>query len=127
MLRRTASRILLVDDDPDQVSIRTLLLEREGHQVETAADAAQAEVAARREAPDLVLMDLRIPRADDGLALIRTIRGILPVIPIVVVSGWMEDLRNAPEAALVSTCLRKPSRSEQLLRTVAGFARAAGE
>ncbi|HBY62829.1 MAG TPA: hypothetical protein DEH78_23645 [Solibacterales bacterium] len=121
------ARILLVDDDPDQLSIRGLLLEREGHCVELAASAAQAEEALLRATPGLVLMDLRIPTSADGLALIRAIHAHSAQVPIVVLSGWMDDLNKAPESRLVSTCLRKPARSERVLRIVAGLTQASGE
>jgi two-component system response regulator GlrR len=112
-------RVLLVEDDPDQLEIRRLLLEAAGYQVET----AQTPVAAREKLgasqPALVLMDLRLPRAEDGLSLIAHLRQHSPWVPILVLSGWAPDLAGLAETGCVDRCLAKPVRSRELLRCVA--------
>lgn len=59
-------RILLVEDDPDNISLMTRLLEHHGHRIGVAPHAAAALEAAVRERPDLILMDLELPRGPDG-------------------------------------------------------------
>ena len=62
--KRTAARILLVDDEPDTVAgIRTRLLAR-GYDVFSAQTGAEGLAAARREQPDLIILDLKLPEGD---------------------------------------------------------------
>lgn len=109
------ARLLLVDDDPDQVEIRKLVLETAGHVVTTSANAAEAMRDFEPSDPELVLMDLRLPRTEDGLGLIRDLRARSSSVRIFVLSGWIDDLRRLPEGALVDQILRKPVRSQHLL------------
>jgi CheY-like chemotaxis protein len=110
--------ILLVEDDADQRMIRRLILEKNHYQVTETGSPAAALTCLAAQAPDGILMDLRLPEAGDGLALIRDIRTLAPHTPLLVLSGYLEDLKSAPEAAAVNAMLQKPIRSEQLLRTL---------
>ncbi len=53
--------ILVVDDDPEIVTLLSTRLERRGYKVSTAGDGAKAIELARRERPDLVLLDVMMP------------------------------------------------------------------
>ena len=55
------ARILLIEDSPTETAVMTQLLERNGHQVFTATSAEDGIETARRERPDLVLMDVVLP------------------------------------------------------------------
>ena len=109
------ARILIVDDDPAQIEIRTLLLENEGHQVRSAQTVEEATRSFGEAPADIALMDLRLPRSEDGLALIRWLREASSALRIVVLSGWAADLGSQPELALVDRLLAKPVRTGQLL------------
>lgn len=67
------AKVLVVDDEPSLVSTIGYNLRREGHEVVTAADGARAVEVARREQPDLVVLDLMLPKMD-GLEVCRQIR-----------------------------------------------------
>jgi DNA-binding response OmpR family regulator len=112
------SRVLLVDDDADALSIRKLIFENDGHQVAVATSAGRAREQFQTEAPDSVILDLRLPDAEDGLALIREFRDASRDVNIVVLSGWCADLHGRDESGLVDLVLTKPARSEVLLRVV---------
>ncbi len=75
--------VLVVDDEPEIVRILRDYLERAGFAVLTASDGATAVEAARRQRPDLVLLDLSLPSLD-GLDVARALRrdGELPIIMI---------------------------------------------
>ncbi len=60
-------KILVVDDDKIILKAVSLKLQGVGYQVITALDGAQAVAAARRENPDLILLDLIFPPAVDGV------------------------------------------------------------
>lgn len=110
--------VLLVDDDEDQLGLRRLHFERHKYRVLTAKTAQEAVTLFSAHPADVVLMDLRLPKPEDGRRLIRRLREMSPSVRIVVLSGCPEDLSASPEAALVDHCLRKPARSETVLRTV---------
>jgi two-component system, OmpR family, alkaline phosphatase synthesis response regulator PhoP len=73
--------VLVVDDQPEIVRILRDYLERAGFSVLTAADGAAAMVSARRDKPDLVVLDLGLPTLD-GLDVARALRreGEMPII-----------------------------------------------
>jgi len=95
--------LLLVDDDTDQLAIRTMLLERAGHKVIAAADVATA--IAHLDV-DLVILDL----VQDARTLIASIGSRVPII--VLTGASVADLP-------VARVLRKPCRSRVLLDTIA--------
>src|SRR2546430_3905429 len=74
--------VLVVDDEPMVRDVLTRCLERDGHRVVTAAGGDAARGMIGREALSLVLLDVMLPGAIDGLALCRWIRSTseLPVI-----------------------------------------------
>jgi CheY-like chemotaxis protein len=120
-------RILVVDDDAQQLDLQKQLLEIAGYRVEIAISAAQT-VRRLADAPaDLVSMDLRLPNAlgksdpKEGIALIRRIRELGHRLPVIVLSGWPEDLYGQPEEQLVSRVLLKPVRTGELLDTIRGL------
>lgn len=73
--------VLVVDDQPEIVRIVRDYLERAGFSVLTAADGAAAVVVARRDKPDLIVLDLTLPTMD-GLDVARALRreGEVPII-----------------------------------------------
>ena len=110
--------VLLVDDDPGGLEIRKMLLERDGHRVFTAADARAARRQFQEHVPECVILDLRLPSPEDGLALVREFREATPGVRIVVLAGWGKDLEGRPEQDLVDEVLAKPVRSERLINAV---------
>jgi DNA-binding response OmpR family regulator len=113
------ARLLLVDDDTAGLELRKLILEREGHQVSAAADVVAARSLFLENRPDSVVLDLRLPESEDGLALIREFRVAAPDLRIIVLSGWTPDLEGKPEARMVDELLAKPLRSARLVSAVA--------
>jgi DNA-binding NtrC family response regulator len=115
-------RVLLVDDDPIGLDLRRMVLEASGHQVTTAKDgeSARACLAAAPEALiEAVIMDLRMPRPEDGLALLRELHETVPGARVVVFSGFTGDLEGHAERAFASEILSKPARTERLLDALA--------
>ena len=58
------ARILIVEDNPANMTLAVLLLESAGHTVLSAADAEAGLTLARAEHPDLILMDIQLPGMD---------------------------------------------------------------
>ena len=80
-----ASTILIVEDDPDTVKLVSLYLRRDGHKVISTGDGLEGLRLAREARPDLVVLDLMLPRLD-GIELCRTLREESEV-PVVMVTA----------------------------------------
>ena len=81
--------ILVVDDEPQIAGIVRDYLERAGYRVTVAGDGADAVVKARAERPDLVVLDLTLPRMD-GLDVTRAIRRDAN-IPIIMLTARVDE------------------------------------
>jgi len=64
MQEKRIYRILVVDDEPDVVSLLTLMLKSQGYDVIAATDGQSGLEKARTETPDLILLDIMLPRLD---------------------------------------------------------------
>jgi DNA-binding response OmpR family regulator len=81
----TAPRILLVDDDPNQLVLLAEQLRADGYEIQTARDGDEALRRLRTAWPDLLIIDMMMPRMD-GLTLAREIKGQAD-LPIIVLSA----------------------------------------
>ena len=110
-------KVLVVEDDPDQLAIRGLLLQRAGFETTLASDGASALRAAAAEHPDCALLDLRLPAESDGLALIRELTSLSGnQLPILVLTGAdLGRFQRKPEHRLVSGVIKKGSSSRDLI------------
>ena len=83
------SKILVVDDDPNVVELVRLYLEQDGHEVLTASDGATGLEMAREQAPNLIVLDLMLPRMD-GMEVCRAVREDSSV-PIIMLTAMVEE------------------------------------
>src|SRR5580765_4858359 len=84
------TRILVIEDEKDIVKLIKYNLEKEGHEVVTALDGEAGLAAARKEKPDLIILDLMLPKMD-GMQVCRTIRQDSKV-PILMLTAKKEEL-----------------------------------
>ncbi len=80
------TRILVVDDDSSITSVLRRGLSYEGFQVDTAASGREGLDVARRQPPDLVILDVMMPGLD-GLEVCRRLRGGDPALPIILLTA----------------------------------------
>lgn len=117
----TPLRILIADDNRDVVESLALLLELTGYGVERAYDGLEAVEAAERYRPDLVLLDIGMPKLD-GCEACRRMRE-QPwgrAMRIVALTGWgQEDDRRRSQGAGFDRHLVKPVARSDLLRLLA--------
>ncbi|MFN3428675.1 MAG: response regulator [Candidatus Sericytochromatia bacterium] len=85
-----SAKILVVDDEPSIVKSIQYSLEKEGYQVVTASDGQQALEVARREKPNLVVLDVMLPSLD-GYEVCRQLRQELPV-PVIMLTAKGEEI-----------------------------------
>ncbi|HJX13334.1 MAG TPA: response regulator transcription factor [Dehalococcoidales bacterium] len=83
------SKILIVEDDPNLLSTLGYNLRREGYDVVTAADGADALDSARREKPDLIILDVMLPTLS-GFEVCRILRRDMTV-PIMMLTAKTEE------------------------------------
>ncbi len=83
------AKVLVVDDDPDFVKVTSKILEKEGHEVVSAANGAKALKAMREETPDLVLLDIMMSYILDGLDVSREMAEdpTLKDVPVIMVTS----------------------------------------
>jgi CheY-like chemotaxis protein len=84
-------RILFVEDDASVAQMYRLKLELDGYAVDVAGDGITALEKARTIRPDIVFLDLRLPKLD-GLAVLERLRAdtSTAAIPVVILSNWNE-------------------------------------
>jgi len=63
-MKKNSVKILIIDDEPDLVTMVTLRLEANGYQVIFACDGQEGLGKARNEKPDLIILDLMLPKID---------------------------------------------------------------
>lgn len=101
-------KVLLADDDSDQLLMRSMLLSRDGFDPVEARDCESAIRMARTERPECAVVDLRFPTEELGLRTIRELKALNPAIHVLLLTGGYSDrLARMPEAALVDKILVK--------------------
>lgn len=113
------ARVMLVDDDPNSLDTRRMILGRAGHTVFLATSAEGARQLARMMAMEVAVLDVRLPKPEDGLSLIRDLREEHPRLKMIALLGIPPDLEGKPEAAMLQDILEKPIRSERLIDSIA--------
>lgn len=121
--RHTMSRILVIEDEYAMRHALEDLLASEGHRVVTAADGAIGLERARDERPDLILLDVMLPKVD-GFALAGELRRIGSRVPILLLTakGGVDD-RVAGLDAGADDYLAKPFNPQELLARVRALLR----
>ncbi len=114
-------RILVVDDDPEIVESIRMALQARGYEVLIARDGNQGLAMAERENPDLVILDMMMPKRSGFLVLERLRRDqqgdkLLPVIMITANEGSRH--KAYAEMLSVSDYIRKPFAMDRLLESV---------
>jgi len=113
-------KILLVDDDPDVRLAMHVRLKANGYDTCFASDALTSVSEARKERPDLIILDLGLPGGDGFVVIERFMRQpALAVIPIIVVSA--RDVSGNRERAIkagAKVYLQKPVQNSELLAVI---------
>jgi len=117
----TAARILIVDDERPLVTLLTQTFEQEGHQVDTAHDGIECMNKMARFRPDVVLMDIMMPKLDgvDTTRLIRRNRSYGNTIIVALSAKSDEETRQRMKDAGANLFMRKPFVIAKLVARVA--------
>jgi DNA-binding response OmpR family regulator len=112
-------RVLLVDDDPELLESVRIALTMRGYEVLTACDGAEALARVERDRPDLLVLDLVMPRRSGLTVLDRMRCTAMRSMPIIMMTATDEERhRDAAKLRGVSVFLSKPFAIELLLTEV---------
>jgi DNA-binding response OmpR family regulator len=115
-----ATRVLIVEDEPNIVESLTFLLRRAGHDVVSVLDGDAALAHLRTHAPDVVILDLMLPRRN-GFEVLKTIRAeaALRAVPVIVLTakGQPQDRKRAEEIG-VEAFITKPFSNREIVDAV---------
>jgi len=114
----TPKKILLVDDEEDLLAELEAFLEEEGYEVLTALDGETALKKIEEEKPDLILLDLNIPKMS-GFQILERIKPRETGLKVLIFSGvaTAEDKERAM-ALGARDCLTKPIHINALLKEI---------
>ena len=112
-------RVLLVDDDEEILEVVQLALLGRGYEVLLARDGAEALVRAERDAPDLIVLDVVMPKRS-GFVVLDSIRKLHDHTPRVIILTANDEPRHRDFAASrgVDAFLAKPFEIDELLTKV---------
>ena len=122
----TGKKILLVDDDVDFVHSNKELLETHGYSVLTAHNGNDAMEVAKKNRPDLIILDVMMTTDTEGFDVSRKLQDIpaLKGVPVILLSGIRKAMslpfKFEPDSEWlpVKVVLEKPVRAETLLQEV---------
>ncbi|MEQ1572605.1 MAG: sigma-54 dependent transcriptional regulator [Vicinamibacterales bacterium] len=114
-----APRILVIDDEPAIRDSLRMILEYEDYQFVGAASGPEGTAAVKRESPDMVLLDIKMPGVS-GLEVLADIRKVDESLPVAMISGH-GTITDAMQATRLGAFdfIEKPFTSERVLVTVA--------
>lgn len=115
-----AVKILLVEDNPQNRYLVTFLLEKNGYEVVSAEDGEQAVAAVEKHRPDIILMDVQLPRLD-GYDATRRIKADERFRDIPLIALTAHSMRGDRGKALAAGCddyITKPVDAEGLLSKI---------
>ena len=116
----SGNKILIIDDDQPLLVGLTARLKANGYRVVCATDALSAITVARKEAPDLVILDLGLP-AGDGFLVLERMRSLADLVatPVIVLSARdpADNKKRALDAGAVAF-FQKPPDSHEFLTEI---------
>ncbi len=115
----SAKRILLVDDDAEIIEAMKYTLEAKGYQILIARDGNQGLAMAEREDPDLVILDMMMPKRS-GFLVLEKLRRTRPVPMRIIMITANEGSRHKAYAEMlgVDDYIRKPFAMDRLIASV---------
>jgi CheY-like chemotaxis protein len=115
------AKILVVDDEPDVVRLVVKVMKSRGHQAATASSGPEAFAQIHRDPPDVIIVDLDLPRMD-GMAVCRQIKSdeTTSHIPVIMMMAGQVSAEDAQRAIAmgVDEFLAKPFLRDVLIHNV---------
>lgn len=115
------AKILVVDDEPDIVRVLVKIFEHRGHEVTTASDGQHALEAVAKQHPDVIILDLNLPRVD-GLEVCKRLKSAdttkhIPIVMMTAAYVSVDDAEKGTELGADEYVI-KPFLREVLIHNV---------
>jgi two-component system OmpR family response regulator len=124
MAETTSNKVLIVEDDRNLLDTLKYNLRKEGYEVVTAVDGAEALYVARREKPDLVILDIMLPKIS-GFEVCRILRKEM-IVPILMLTAKTEETDKIVGLEIgADDYMTKPFSMRELLARVGAMLRRA--
>jgi two-component system cell cycle response regulator DivK len=116
-------RVLVVDDNGNNLTLEKDLLEVAGFEVFIADNAASAIAIARKEKPDVIVMDVRLPdmRGTEAAGILRQDKGTCAIPIVFVTASVMAGGKEEINAITNSGFIGKPINTRTFARDISGF------
>ena len=114
------AKILIIEDNPANMKLASLLLRKAGHTVLCAVDAETGLTLARASQPDLILMDIQLPGMD-GLAATALLKQdpVTAAIPVIALTAMaMKEDQEKSQIAGCDAYIAKPLRYQELYAAI---------
>lgn len=115
-----AAKVLIVEDNPQNMKVATMALRPQGYEIVQAVDGEEAVTVALREHPDLILMDIQLPKMS-GLDATRKLRATagFQKMPIIALTAYaMKGDKEKTRQAGCNYYLSKPVNTRELRQVV---------
>lgn len=121
-----SNKILIIDDDADYVDAMSTLLTAKNYDVISAPNGEEGFKKAKKEAPNLILLDVMMTHKSEGFDIARNLKGdeATKGIPVIMITGIRKEM-NLPfgfepdsDWLPVKTVLEKPIKPDTLLKAV---------
>ena len=121
-----AKKVLMIDDDPEFTEAITNILDAKGYDVVSASDGKDGVAKAKKEKPDIILLDVMMTTKSEGFDVARELSkdANLKGTPVVMLTGIRKEM-NLPfgfepdeDWLPVKAFLEKPVKPEVLLKTI---------
>ncbi len=122
-------KVLLIDDDPVVTTMYAKMLREQGFEVEIAGNGEEGLEAIRRQLPDVVLLDLDLPKVS-GISLLKTVRNRQRTksLPVVILTGGGKRrlLREAKHSDAIFVLSKATVRPEIVVEALTAAANTGG-
>lgn len=118
-------KILIVEDDPILVRIYTVRFKKEGFETEVVTDGAQALESIRKEVPDVILLDLVMPKMDGFSFLAALNKEKITMPPVIALTNLDQssDIHKAKEMGVVEYIVKGKVDLEHITKKIMEYAK----
>ena len=113
-------KIMIVEDDQDTLlGLNLILRKKGGYDTVAAADASTALMVARKEMPDLVILDVGLP-GGSGIQVLRHMKSLVTLVctPVIILTARGASLEQEALAAGAEAFFQKPADTDELLAAI---------
>ena len=117
-------KILVVDDDPNIVKLIKTRLEANNYEVITAEDGEECMQKLSSEKPDLIILDILMPKADGynvliGMKEFKALTGEIPIVPVIVLTALSDPrVKNMIEKEEIRDYIVKQFNAQELITKI---------